>query len=213
MTFVHRLFTIVAWMTPRRPKSCLAWNVFKASWRISNRHSPRFDEKNYEPASIVNWRQHASRCVRSPHTIRSSRIGICRADSRARPFHSGLDARAPSATRGYPFMSEKYRVCLYTEDQETRLGLCQLTTDDSGTTRCVATASTEVFATLDDLKRGIDRMRVACELPALTITDNRQLAEGFDESLLRRAGGAAGGRRDPAGHTCRGRTQDEGGRV
>jgi hypothetical protein len=80
-------------------------------------------------------------------------------------------------------VSEKYRVCEYTEKNETRLGLCRVSTDANGATTCTGVASTEVFATLDDLKRGLERMRVACELPVFTITGNGQVPKGFDESI------------------------------
>jgi hypothetical protein len=80
-------------------------------------------------------------------------------------------------------MSEKYRVCAYVEDQETRLGMCRVTSDENGAVQCVAVASTEVFATLDELKEGLERMRAACELPVLAVTDDRQFGDSFDESL------------------------------
>ena len=80
-------------------------------------------------------------------------------------------------------MGEKYRVCAYVEDHETRLGLCRVCTDENGAVRFVAVASTEVFATLDELKEGLERMRAACELPVLTITDESQFGDGFDESI------------------------------
>ena len=80
-------------------------------------------------------------------------------------------------------MGEKYRVCAYVEDHETRLGMCRVGTDDNGAVRCVSVASTEVFATLDELKEGLERMRAACELPVLTVTDESQIGDGFDESI------------------------------
>ena len=80
-------------------------------------------------------------------------------------------------------MGEKYRVCAYVEDHETRLGMCCVGTDDNGAVRCVSVASTEVFATLDELKEGLERMRAACELPVLTVTDEGQIGDGFDESI------------------------------
>jgi hypothetical protein len=61
-------------------------------------------------------------------------------------------------------MSPYYRVCEYNEDNETRLGLCEVLTDGDGTTTCVAVASTEVFVSLDELKRALERMRHACDL-------------------------------------------------
>ena len=64
-----------------------------------------------------------------------------------------------------------------------RLGLCLVSTDEDGTIKCQAVASTEVFATLDDLKQGLERMRAACELPILTITRDEQFSEGFEESI------------------------------
>jgi len=80
-------------------------------------------------------------------------------------------------------MSEKYRVCVYTEKNDTRLGLCEVLTDEDGATQCVAVASTEVFSTLQDLKQGLERMRAACELPALTITNSGELDAGFEETI------------------------------
>src|SRR5215467_2011646 len=74
-------------------------------------------------------------------------------------------------------MGEKYRVCAYVEDHETRLGMCRVGTDDNGAVRCVSVASTEVFATLDELKEGLERMRAACELPVLTVTDESQMGD------------------------------------
>ena len=80
-------------------------------------------------------------------------------------------------------MSGTYRVCLYVEGHETRLGLALVSKEEDGTTRCQAVASTEVFATLDDLKRGLEQMRAACELPMLTISHDEQVGEGFEESI------------------------------
>ena len=48
---------------------------------------------------------------------------------------------------------------------------------------CAAVASTEVFATLEDLKRGLERMRAACELPILTISREEPFGEGFEASM------------------------------
>ena len=82
---------------------------------------------------------------------------------------------------------EKYRVCLYTEGQQTRVGLCQVAADEDGTVRCVEVASTEVFATVADLKRGLERMRSACELPAIEIEGSDQRADCFEQSLVAEA--------------------------
>ena len=80
-------------------------------------------------------------------------------------------------------MSEKYRVCAYAEDDATRLGLCRVSYGPDGKPMCVAVASTEVFATIEDLKRGLERMRAACELPILSMTTADRLSEGFEQSL------------------------------
>ena len=82
-------------------------------------------------------------------------------------------------------MGEKYRVCTYIEDSEMRLGLCRVCTDENGAVRFEAVASTEVFGMLDELKEGLERMRAACELPVLTITNESQFGDGFDESIER----------------------------
>jgi len=80
-------------------------------------------------------------------------------------------------------MSAKYRVCSYTEDNEMRLGLCEVASDEDGKTKCTAVASTEVFVTLDEMKHGLERMRAACELPVLAIAGDEGLSEGFEESI------------------------------
>jgi hypothetical protein len=80
-------------------------------------------------------------------------------------------------------MSPRYRVCEYAEDGETRIGLCEVVTDDNGMTKCVAVASTEVFVSLDEMKRALERMRHACDLPVLRITDDDGLSESFEESI------------------------------
>jgi len=80
-------------------------------------------------------------------------------------------------------MSAKYRVCSYTEDNEMRLGLCEVARDEDGKTKCIAVASTEVFVTLDEMKRGLERMRAACELSVLEIAGPEGLSAGFDESI------------------------------
>ena len=41
----------------------------------------------------------------------------------------------------------------------------------------------EVFVTLDEMKRGLERMRAACELPVLAIAGDEGLSEGFEESI------------------------------
>ena len=79
-------------------------------------------------------------------------------------------------------MSERYRVCEYTEDDETRLGVCEVRYEKDGAPTCVAVASTEVFATLDDLKRGLDRMRAACELPAVKVSGDEPRLPAFAAS-------------------------------
>jgi len=80
-------------------------------------------------------------------------------------------------------MSARYRVCEYIEDNETRIGLCEVVTDADGTVKCVAVASTEIFLSLDELKRGLERMRFGCDLPALRIAGDEQVCAGFDESI------------------------------
>jgi len=80
-------------------------------------------------------------------------------------------------------MSAEYRVCEYTEDNEKRIGLCEVATDADGKTKCVAVASTEVFTSVDELKRALGRMLHACDLPVLVITGDERLAEGFAESV------------------------------
>ena len=77
-------------------------------------------------------------------------------------------------------MGRRYRVCQYVEDQETRLALCEVMTEEDGTTTCLRVASTQVFATIEDLKRGLEQMRSGCELPVLTVT---QLSDDIDESV------------------------------
>jgi hypothetical protein len=77
-------------------------------------------------------------------------------------------------------MIGRYRVCEYVEDNEPRVGLCEVTTAEDGQTTCLAVASTEVFATVDDLKRGLERMRSACELPVLKV-DSREREPGVVE--------------------------------
>ena len=77
-------------------------------------------------------------------------------------------------------MGRRYRVCQYVEDQETRLALCEVRTEEDGTTTCLRVASTQVFATIEDLKRGLEQMCSGCELPVLSVT---QLSDDFDESV------------------------------
>src|SRR5215471_14629776 len=74
-------------------------------------------------------------------------------------------------------MGRRYRVCQYVEDQEIRLALCEVMTEEDGTTTCLRVASTQVFATIEDLKRGLEQMRSGCELPVLTVT---QLSDDID---------------------------------
>jgi hypothetical protein len=80
-------------------------------------------------------------------------------------------------------MRDTYRVCAYTEDGETRVGLCHMSTNEDGTRQCTAVASTEVFATISELKRGLECMCAACELPVLMVTNDQPSGETFDESI------------------------------
>jgi hypothetical protein len=86
-------------------------------------------------------------------------------------------------------MGRRYRVCEYVEDDNTRLGLCEVITTDTGLTTCLKVASTEVFVTVDDLKQALERMRAACELPLLKIAsqpprgDDTVTSNGLVEQL------------------------------
>jgi hypothetical protein len=80
-------------------------------------------------------------------------------------------------------MSAEYRVCECAEDNEKRIGLCEVVTDADGKTKCVAVASTEVFTSLHELKHALSKMLDACDLPVLVITGDERLSEGFAESV------------------------------
>lgn len=66
-------------------------------------------------------------------------------------------------------MTRQYRLCAYVGNNGRGIRLCEVDYDGDGKATCVSVVSTPTPSTLEDLKRSLDQMIAACDLPVVPV--------------------------------------------